>query len=75
MRAILLLTTLALAACSTGERANKPDEQADALNRLSPANTPDNEAAAAGNVVDTTTDYQEGNSYTPDPNTNQYDRR
>lgn len=75
MRATFLLTILALAACSTGERANKPDEQADALESLSPANTPDTEAAAAGNVVDTTTDYPAGNSYTPDPNTKPSNRR
>ncbi len=75
MRAILFASTLALAACSSGERYNKPSEQADALNSLSPGNTPDNEAAAAGNVVDTTTDYPAGENYKPDPNTNQYDRR
>lgn len=75
MRAILLFPILALAACSSGERYNKPSEQVEALESLSPANTPDNEAAAAGAVVDTTTDYPAGNSYTPDPNTNQYDRR
>lgn len=75
MRAILLVSTLGLAACSSGERYNKPSEQADALNSMSPANTPDNEAAAAGTVVDTTTDYPDSGNYTPDPNTNQYDRQ
>ena len=68
MRASLLLFSLSLAACSTGERPNKPDEQSDALNGLAPAATPDNEAAAAGEVVDRTTDYANDNGYTPDPN-------
>lgn len=75
MRAIAVLSIVALAACSPGDRANEPSEQADALNSMAPQNTPDDEAAAAGNLVDTTTDYPAGDNYTPDPNTNQYDRR
>lgn len=74
MRAILLLSTLVLAACTDGDRANKPSDQGEALNSLSPANTPDNEAAAAGKAPDDLTNYADGN-YTPDPSSNQYDRR
>ena len=44
----LLITAaacLALAACGTGDRANKPSDAGEALNALAPATTPDNEAA------------------------------
>ena len=73
MRVTLLVIPLALAACSSGDRANKPDDQGPALNSLSPANTPDNEAAAAGQAPGELTNYSE--EYTPDPDGNQYDRR
>lgn len=74
MRLLLISTgLLTLAACTSGDRANKPDDQEAALESLSPENTPDNEAAV-GQAPDDLTTYEDGN-YTPDPAGNQYDRR
>ena len=75
MRAALLLPAFALAACSSGDRANKPSDAGAALNSLAPAATPDNEAAAAGAVDNGTTNYPAGDEATPDPAGNQYNRR
>ena len=69
MRALIFSASLlALTACTDGDRANKPSDQGEALNSLSPANTPDNEAAV-GQAPDELTNYQQDD--TPDPNANQ----
>ena len=72
MRVGFLILPLCLIACSDGRVANKPSDQGDALNSMSPANTPDNEAAAAGTVDDGLTNDA---GSTPEPNSNQYDRK